>query len=83
MKLWKPDGTLVRSLSGHEKVVIDVVFSPKGDLLASTSWDNTVKLWKPDGTLMNTFTEHERAVWSIAFSPKGDLLASGSLDNTR
>ncbi|GGA03072.1 WD40 repeat domain-containing protein [Okeania sp. KiyG1] len=45
VKLWKPDGTLVHTLTGHEKVVMDVAFSPKGDLLASASWDGKVKLW--------------------------------------
>jgi WD40 repeat protein len=54
-----------------------VVFAPHGRLLASGSWDNTIKLWRvADGSLGHT------GVWSVSFSPDGRLLASGSGDNT-
>ncbi|MEM1171574.1 MAG: TIR domain-containing protein, partial [Cyanobacteria bacterium P01_H01_bin.35] len=82
VKLWKPDGSLVRTLNGHENYVIGVAFSSKGDLIASASWDNTVKLWKPDGSLVRTLTGHENHVIGVAFSPKGDLIASASIDKT-
>ncbi|GGA03090.1 hypothetical protein CYANOKiyG1_15220 [Okeania sp. KiyG1] len=82
VKLWKPDGTLLRTLEGHKNTVWGVAFSPKGDLIASASRDNTVKLWKPDGTLLKTFEGHDSSVYGVAFSPKGDLIASASGDNT-
>lgn len=34
-------------LEGHEDRVVDLAFSPGGDLLASTSRDNTTRLWDP------------------------------------
>nr|MDJ0556421.1 hypothetical protein [Microcoleaceae cyanobacterium MO_207.B10] len=73
---------LVQTLTGHENWVNVLAFSPKGDLLASTSADNTVKLWKPDGTLVRTLTDHENYVIGVAFSPNGDLLASAGYDKT-
>uniref|UniRef100_A0ACD5GY14 WD40 repeat domain-containing protein n=1 Tax=Desertifilum tharense IPPAS B-1220 TaxID=1781255 RepID=A0ACD5GY14_9CYAN len=35
IKLWRADGTLVQTLSGHQSAVWSVAFSPDGQLLAS------------------------------------------------
>jgi WD40 repeat protein len=35
----------VRTLEGHTDWVRSVAFSPDGKLLASGSWDGTIKLW--------------------------------------
>jgi WD40 repeat protein len=78
-----PDGSLVRTLEGHTRYVTSVSFSPDGRLLASGSYDNTIKLWRvADGSLVRTLTGHTGYVTSVSFSPDGRLLASGSDDNT-
>ncbi|MFZ1026293.1 MAG: AAA-like domain-containing protein [Limnoraphis robusta] len=82
VKLWKPDGTLVKTLEGHENEVNAVAFSPNGELIASASLDKTVKLWKLDGTEVATLQGHENSVIGVAFSPNGELIASASYDNT-
>ncbi|NET16336.1 MAG: AAA family ATPase, partial [Okeania sp. SIO1H6] len=80
VKLWKPDGTLVKTLEGHQDAVYSAEFSPNGKLIATASADNTVKLWKPDGTLVRTLEGHQGTVISAEFSPDGELIATASWD---
>ena len=82
VKLWRRDGTLLKTLEGHGQSVTSVSFSPDGNRLASTSWDRTVKIWNRDGTLLKTLQGHQDWVYSASFSPDGELIASASRDGT-
>ena len=82
IKLWKRDGTLLKTLQGHNGNVWMVSFSPNGQILASASADKTIKLWKRDGTLLKTLQGHQDEVTSVSFSPDGETFASTSVDKT-
>lgn len=75
--------TLLKSLTGHTNSVYSMAFSSDGHLLASGSFDQTIKLWNVQTRqLLHTLQGHTSNVYGVAFSPDGRLLASGSGDKT-
>ena len=81
MKLWKPDGTLVKTLEEHKSEVLAVSFSPDGDSFLTADNDGYVRIWSKDGTLLKSW-ESPYPVFDVAFSPDGRLFASASGDGT-
>ena len=82
VKLWKRDGTLLKTLNGHNGRVNTVNFSLDAKTIVSASDDKTVKLWNIDGTLLKTLQGHDNMVLDAKFSPDGTIIASASEDNT-
>ncbi len=81
--LWRFYHNEKAELKGHAAQVASVTFSPDGKMLASGSWDSTIKLWDAQtqrelATLKGDWVR----VHSVAFSPDGKTLASGGLDRT-
>lgn len=73
----------LRLLEGHSNTVWCVSFSPDGQLLASGSWDKTIRLWDVGtGGQVRTLEGHTAVARSVSFSPDGQLLASGAGDRT-
>ncbi|KAM7483673.1 hypothetical protein LguiB_008256 [Lonicera macranthoides] len=74
-------GRLLDVLSGHEGPVHGLTFSPTNAILASSSWDRTVRLWDVfEGKgAVETFP-HTHDVLTVVYRPDGKQLASSTLD---
>src|SRR5262249_28669459 len=65
-----PDLKVVRTLRCHREAVYGLSSSHDGRVLATASWDGTVKLWQvATGQELFTIPSQVGVVWSVAFAP--------------
>lgn len=74
-------GRVLDVLAGHEGPVCALAFSPTLPILASASWDKTVRLWDVfAGKGCTESLPHTHDVLALAFRPDGKQMCSATLD---
>ena len=76
----KPQPVMV--LEGHMAPVVALAVSPDGTMLASASWDHTVRLSLLSGSASRVIEGHTQNVNGVAFTPDGGALVTAGYDAT-
>ena len=72
-----------KPLSGHDKNISAVAFSPDGTIVAAGAEDKSIILWDVEsGRSLGTLAGHTETVSSLLFEHDGETLLSGSLGGT-
>ena len=83
---YSDDGDWRGKVKGHRETVGSLAFKPNSYVLASASWDDTIRLWdvrdRDNLRHVRTLQGHTSWVSQVAWSPDGSTLASGSHDGT-
>lgn len=83
--LWRPlekKGPVCR-MTGHQKIVNQVAFSPDGRWFASASFDKSIRLWDGrTGRYVHAFRGHVGDVYQLSWSADSRMIISASKDST-
>lgn len=88
MTVWRTDsGNKLSESLVHDSAIAVIAFCPTQDLLASSSYDSTVRMWdlSVEGELKGRgepFSGHVSGVGPIVFTSDGNWLVSGGFDGT-
>ena len=83
IRIFERDSRSWKFLSGHKKLVLSISSTKKGNLLASSSKDSTVRIWDTKSSkCVAIFQGHASSVSAVCISKNGEFAISGSEDKT-
>ena len=82
IKIWNlNDGSLMKTVSGHQFAVAFLKMFKNGDRLASASFDNSVKIWNVNDNFSLHIKINESSALSAFEIISDNLIATGSYSN--
>lgn len=79
--LWRQIFGYEHELVGHDGPLSAIAYSPNGELLATGSWDGTIRIWNTaDGSVRATLLGHQGHVNCLAFVEGSEHVLSGADD---
>jgi WD40 repeat protein len=82
-KLWKPDGTPLKTMPDlHNVFVTDITSNSGGKTIATSNYDGIIRIWESSGHSRISLKGHSKATWGVSFSPDSKTLATTSWDKT-
>ena len=78
--MWQPGSPVpAQVLEGHTAPMVGLAVSPDGKLVASASWDRTIRLWPLAGGTPRVLEGHQQNVNGVAFTPDGQVAGQRGL----
>jgi WD40 repeat protein len=77
-----PDGPVPAHSGRTPTRILCVAFDPRGGIIASGSYDNTIKLWNTATGELLLSLKHDSAITAVTFDSDGRIVVSGGNDGT-
>jgi WD40 repeat protein len=81
IKLWRPDGSILRTIAAHPATIRAIKFRPDGQQFISVGDDQTIRVWTPEGRLLKTIASKIPNIWGLSFSRDSSLFAIAGTSN--
>ncbi len=82
VRIFDPQGNLIKQFNCHTKGITSVAISSTGDRFLTGSNDSVARLWDDKGQLLKELKGHSGKVLAVAFSPDGKNILTSSTDQT-